>query len=180
MAVTISGSTPTFSVATGYAGGVLTNGTVQGSVSGTSIDFTNIPSWVKRITVMLDQVSTNGSSQIQFQLGTGGVATTSGYVTGRSYVTTTNDVTRGTVNLSTGFILFGDGASDVKTGAVTFTLMTGNTWAGTGIVMIAGSNNGIIHVTGVAPLSGTLNMVRVTTVNGTDAFDNGNINILYE
>jgi hypothetical protein len=180
MAVTISGSTPTFSVANGYAGGVLTNGTVQGSVSGTSIDFTNIPTWVKRITLMLDRVSINGSSQVQFQLGTGGVATTSGYITGRSLVTTSNNETRGSVNNSTGFILFGDGASDLRTGAITFTLMTGNTWMGMGIVMTTGSNNGIGHLTGLAPLSGTLNMVRVTTVNGTDAFDNGNINILYE
>lgn len=35
--------------------------TAAATASGTAIDFTSIPSWAKRITVMLDGVSTNGS-----------------------------------------------------------------------------------------------------------------------
>lgn len=154
--------------------------TVVASTSGTSIDFTGIPSWVKRITLMLNQVSTSGISQVQFQLGTGGVATTSGYVTGRSFITTNNNETRAGVNISTGFTLLGDNEPDFRTGAITFTLMTGNTWVGMGIMMSTGGNNGINHITGVAPLANTLDMVRVTTVNGTDTFDAGSINIVYE
>ena len=38
--------------------------TAQNTTSGTSIDFTGIPSWVKRITVMFQGVSTTGSSQV--------------------------------------------------------------------------------------------------------------------
>ena len=177
MAITISGTD-----GVGVTGnvGALTAGTAVASTSGTSIDFTGIPSFAKRITVMLNQVSTSGTSRIQFQLGTGGVAKTSGYVTGVSYITTNNNETRGQVNLSTGFVLISDAAADVRTGAITFNLMTGNTWVGTGIMMSTGGNNGINHVTGVAPLAGTLNMVRITTVNGTDTFDAGSINILFE
>jgi hypothetical protein len=33
---------------------------------------------------------------------------------------------------------------------------------------------------GFVPLSGTLDRVRITTANGTDTFDAGSINILYE
>jgi hypothetical protein len=57
----------------------ITAGTAVASTSGTSIDFTSIPSWVKRITVMIAGVSTNGSSIIQIQLGDSGGVETSGY-----------------------------------------------------------------------------------------------------
>ena len=57
---------------------VITSGTSQASTSGTSIDFTSIPSWVKRITLMFNGVSTNGTSNYQIQIGSGSV-TTSGY-----------------------------------------------------------------------------------------------------
>ena len=60
----------------GTAGNVpLVSGTSQASTSGTSIDFTSIPSWVKRITVMFNGVSTNGTSNLQIQLGTGATPT---------------------------------------------------------------------------------------------------------
>jgi hypothetical protein len=59
-------------------GGAITSATAQASTSGTSINFTDIPSWVKRITVMFNGVSTSGTSIRQAQLGAGSV-TTSGY-----------------------------------------------------------------------------------------------------
>jgi hypothetical protein len=42
------------------------------STSGTSIDFTSLPAWIKRITVMLVGVSTNGTSDYSRQIGTSG------------------------------------------------------------------------------------------------------------
>lgn len=78
MALVISGDSPSFSGT--YQGGVITSSTAVASTSGTSIDFTGIPSWVKRITVMLSGVSTNGSSAVQIQLGTSSGATVSGYL----------------------------------------------------------------------------------------------------
>ena len=42
------------------------------------LEFRSIPSWVKRITVMLNGVSTSGTSNLQIQIGSGSV-TTSGY-----------------------------------------------------------------------------------------------------
>ena len=57
----------------------IASGTAVASTSGTSIDFTGIPSWVKRITVMLNGVSTNGTSPKLVQLGSASISTT-GYL----------------------------------------------------------------------------------------------------
>jgi hypothetical protein len=97
----------------------LVSGTSVASTSGTSIDFTGMPSWVKRVTVMFDGVSTNGTSNLRIQTGAGSV-TTSGYL---------------------------------------------------------GSSAGMSSNVG---FSSVLDRVRITTVNGTDTFDAGSINILYE
>ena len=68
---------------------VLTLGTAVASTSGTSIDFTSIPSTVKRITIMFDGVSTNGTSRGMIQIGTSSGVATSGYSGGAGYGTTT-------------------------------------------------------------------------------------------
>jgi hypothetical protein len=54
--------------------------TAVASTSGTSIDFTGLPAWVKKITVMFQGVSSNSSSLWLLQLGTSGGVTTSGYL----------------------------------------------------------------------------------------------------
>ena len=154
--------------------GRMVQGTAQNSTSGTSIDFTSIPSWVKRVTVMLNGVSTNGSSQLQFQLGHAGGFEASGYNGGASYSTLF------TAN-STGF-LYADtssaNASYVRFGIFIFCNVTGNTWVESHTS--AAPSAGTFMGAGFKTLSGTLDRVRITTVNGTDTFDAGSINILYE
>ena len=146
--------------------------TAVASTSGTSIDFTGIPAWVERITVMFAGVSTSGTSFVITQLGTGGTPTTSGYGGGCFQ---TNVYT----NVTNGLALSGNNvATDVRNGAITITNITGNTWVST-------ANNFNNNATGGSgagsiALAGTLNMVRITTVNGTDTFDAGTVNILYE
>jgi len=159
--------------------GVLTSGTAV-SASSTSVDFTGIPSWVKRITVMLVGISTNGSSLLRFQLGSGS-PTTSGYL-GAQISITAGQATGGN-NSSSGFDIQTYGpaatAAALYSGSIVFTLTTGNTWTGSGIVgQQANATAGV--VAGYIALSGTLDRVRITTVNGTDTFDAGSINILYE
>ena len=156
----------------------ITSGTAVASTSGTSIDFTGIPSWVKRITVMLNGVSTSGSALPRIQLGSGS-PTTSGYLGAQIGITAGQAV--GGANISAGFDIqaFSPSASSLYSGAVTFTLTTGNTWTGAGLVgQQASSSLGV--VAGYVPLAGVLDRVRITTVNGTDTFDAGTINILYE
>jgi hypothetical protein len=153
----------------------LVSGTAVASTSGTSIDFTGIPSWVKRITVMLNGVSTSGASNPLIQIGAGSV-TTSGY-TGAA-TNTTNATAVAVANYTTGIGLLFGSASNVMYGEVRFTLLTGNNWIASGTVGL--SAQGSVYTAGGVTLSGTLDRVRITTVNGTDTFDAGSINILYE
>lgn len=154
----------------------LTRGTAVASTSGTNIDFTSLPSWIKRITVMFNGVSTNGSSLVQIQVGAGSVVT-SGYTTG---LMTGNATAILTSAASSGHVLAGFGASSyVYYGSVVFTNISGNTWISTGTVRFASSGDIATSASSIA-LGGTLDRVRVTTVNGTDTFDAGSINILYE
>jgi hypothetical protein len=156
-------------------GGAITSGTAVASTSGTSIDFTSIPNWVKRITVMFNGVSTNGSSIIQVQIGdSGGIETTS-YFSGAWTSNVTN------TNATTGFIIHGvNNAVRVWDGSYAIVLQdTSNTWVFTGMCNSLNDNAQSIGI-GRKQLSATLDRVRITTVNGTDTFDLGSINILYE
>jgi hypothetical protein len=159
-------------------GTLITSGTAVASTSGTSIDFTSIPSWVKRITVMFAGVSTSGTSQLQIQIGSGSVST-SGYASAASYSSIATTQTTAT----SGFILEPTGstsAAALRYGSVVFTLIGSNTWTSQGASY---STTGATApaCAGVSPaLAATLDRVRITTVNGTDTFDAGSINILYE
>ena len=154
--------------------GVLTAGTAV-TASGTSVDFTSIPSWVKRITVMFDGVSTNGTSIVLIQLGDSGGIENTGYLGGG-----VNNSGGTITNFTTGFGLSPlNEASSIGHGLLTITSLNGNTWVANGI--FARSSGPVFGSTaGAKTLSATLDRVRITTVNGTDAFDAGSINILFE
>jgi hypothetical protein len=155
-------------------------GTAVTSTSGTSIDFTGIPSWAKRVTVMLNNVSANNFGRIFIQLGTGGTPTTSGYVSNYNYISTNNATVRSNNLVTSAFPLFADEAGDATTGVAVFTLLTGNTWMGIGGSLIVGPNAGSGNSFMSVSLAGALNMIRVTTSTGTPTFDSGTINIMWE
>lgn len=159
-------NSPTF--AGTMTGSVITSGTAVASTSGTSIDFTSIPSWVKRVTVMLQGVSTNGTSNLLVQVGAGSV-TTSGYLGSAN-----------ALNFTTGFSDGLSGASVTRFGTYVIQTLGSNVWNCSVTIGSGGTNPtntpGGFGVT----LGGTLDRVRITTVNGTDTFDAGSINILYE
>lgn len=155
---------------------VITSGTAVASTSGTSIDFTSIPSWVKRITVMFSGVSTGGTTDVLIQLGSGSIDATS-YVGCRVAFSATN--TLGTSASSTGIAIYGPNvATDAFSGVATIALLGSNTWSASGTM---GASAPRAMTFGFSKtLSGTLDRIRITTVNGIDAFDAGSINILYE
>jgi len=177
----VLGTSPSISgaVLSSMASSVLTSGTAVASTSGTSIDFTGIPSWVKRITVMFAGVSTSGTSNVLVQIGTGGVPTTSGYSSAAGFVNITSSVAGG-VTSTAGFIVFYGSATYVSGGNFTITNISGNIWTFAGIIANLTTTSYTGQSAGSGSLSGTLNLVRITTVNGTDTFDAGSINILYE
>jgi hypothetical protein len=159
------------------ANSAIVSGTAVASTSGTSIDFTGIPSWVKKITVMFNGVSTNGTSNPLIQIGAGSFSV-SGYLSSASNFP--NASATQSANSSAGFLVTGaTNASSVLHGSAIISTTGSNVWvnAGTGgrSDQAATWNCG-----GSVTLSGTLDRVRVTTVNGTDTFDAGSINILYE
>jgi expansin (peptidoglycan-binding protein) len=150
-------------------------GTAVASTSGTSVDFTSIPSWVKRITVMFSAVSTNGSSNWQVQIGSGSF-TSSGYVGTSSLLDTVVSSTAFTA----GFGIRANSATIAVNGSLILTLITGNTWVASGAFSGSTSATSTLVSGGTLALGGTLDRIRITTVNGTDTFDAGSINILYE
>jgi hypothetical protein len=161
-------------------GGAITSMTAQASTSGTSIDFTSIPSWVKRITVAFDGFSTNGTSLPLIRLGDAGGAETTGYNASAGVISTAG--TGSSTASTAGFILAtGVSAATTICGQGIFTLMNAstNTWSFTFTCTF--SNSGATGFAGgTKALSDTLTQVRITTVNGTDTFDAGTINVLYE
>jgi len=162
------------------ASGVATNiyplvaGTSQASTSGTSIDFTGIPSWVKRITVMFNGVSTNGSSGTLVQIGAGSIVT-SGYTSVSVSATSTNTVT--SFSTTNGFVIQSGSASENIIGRMVITNISGNVWISDHLFNRSGWS---VTGAGNLSLSGSLDRVRITSFNGTDTFDAGSINILYE
>jgi hypothetical protein len=154
----------------------LVSGTSQASTSGTSIDFTSIPTWVKRITVMFNGVSTSGTSVIQLQIGAGSVVT-SGYA-GQTSLTSGASVTN--LAFTSGFgVINTVAAASSYNGTAVINLLGSNIWCESSNMGLT-SGAGQFFSSGALTLSGTLDRVRITTVNGTDTFDAGSINILYE
>ena len=150
----------------------LVSGTAQNSTSGTSIDFTGIPSWAKQITVLFNGVSLSGASSLLVQIGSGSVVT-SGYQSG-SYGTNNSGLFS-----TAGYILVVAGPANFVSGSMQITSFSGNNWVSNHQAYLPGTTVSVVGG-GTVNLSGTLDRVRITTVNGTDTFDAGSINILWE
>ena len=152
------------------------SGTAVASTSGTSIDFTSIPSWVKRITVMFDGVSVSGTSPIQVQIGDSGGLEITGY---SGAVVQHASAANNTTGFSAGFQIAQTGlAAGIEFGFLTLVNITGNTWCAGGTINLSGQ--AMNSVGGAKTLSDTLTQVSITTVGGANTFDAGTINILYE
>lgn len=148
------------------------------TASGASVDFTSIPSWVKRITLMLNGVSTNGTSDPLIQLGDSGGVEITGYVAGAAVITAGSSGFSSTA----GFPISGSwSASVVFSGIVTLVLQDAatNTWTA-GVSGGRTDSSGAFTGGGYKSLSATLDRVRITTAGGVNTFDAGTINILYE
>jgi hypothetical protein len=157
----------------------ITQTTAVASTSGTSVEFTAIPAWAKKITVMLNGVSSASTGIIQVQLGTGSTSyTISGYLGAT--------ITNATIaNITTGFavnVSAGSAAAGIIHGLMTITNVTGNTWVASGTFAQSQAAN-VSYMAYSVPLGAALTAVRViasATGSPSDTFDAGNINILYE
>ena len=161
----------------------IVSGTVKDLTNGaannlTLWDYTSIPSWVKRITIMINGLSTTGTSDPLIQLGDSGGIENTGYVAGASTTTAGS----GGFSSTAGFPLTGGwSAAFIWSGAITLVLQDAatNTWTAAtsgGRTDVAGGTAG----GGYKALTATLDRIRLTTVTGVQFFDAGTMNIVYE
>jgi hypothetical protein len=163
-------------IITGTAGNLmLVQGIAQASTSGTSIDFTGIPSWAKRIVVMFSGVSTSGTSLVQIQLGTSSGPTTTGY-SSASFSYNSGTGATSTTGLVVDQVV---SAANTRYGLITIATLGSNIWVSQGTLQMTSSLS-VTPSTGGVTLGAVLDRVRITTVGGTDTFDAGTINIQYE
>ena len=168
-------NTQTLVAATGTLAPLISGTAV--TASGTSVDFTGIPSWVKRITVMFSGTSLSGTSNYLIQIGSGSV-TSSGYASASATIQGSGNTV---LTSSAGFGMRNpQTVGSTVSGLMTITLISGTTYVASHALGDL-SQTSTVSGGGTSPsLSGTLDRVRITTVNGTDTFDAGTINILYE
>jgi hypothetical protein len=157
-----------------------TLGTAVASTSGTAIDFTGIPSWAKRVTVMFDGVSWAADpGRPRFRIGDSGGIEDTGY-------STASLSARLSTLTSSAFIdglyltaSFSYDATSTFSGTIVLTNLNGNTWTMSGNIAVLGTASGPHSCGGVKTLSGTLDRVRLDTFAAA-TFDAGTINISYE
>ena len=175
LAATPSAVKTAYDLANGKA--TLTLGTAQASTSGTVVDFTALPTGIKRITIAFAGVSTSSTSLVIVQLGDAGGVETSGYAGGSDlWQSATNAALYG----GSGFALQRAGAGTyIRHGLATLVHVGSNQW----VFSFTGANSEAAAMSmsaGSKTLSAVLDRVRITTINGTDTFDAGLVNIIYE
>jgi hypothetical protein len=174
----------------GYAGNILlanpvaaanigiNRGAEQATTSGTAIDFTSIPAGVRRITVLLNAVSTNGGSNLALRLGTSSGIVVTGYSGIFGYWGTTSNAYGA---LAASFNLTNGSAPDTTTGRFVLENISGNNWQASFNGSVAnGGNLWVSYCSGVVALGGMLDRLRLTTDTGTPTFDAGAMNIMWE
>jgi hypothetical protein len=164
----------------GGAGGMSLVSMAPITASGTTVSFTGIPSWVRRVTVNFYNVSTSSTSIPGIQLGTSGGITTSGYTAGYQYG---SSAAYG--NVTSLLPIYHTGSSG--TGIALSTVMilnlvdtSTNKWVTQGVTVQSVGGGSLTQWGGSIALSGALSQLRAIMVNTTDTFSAGTINVMYE
>lgn len=154
----------------------LTRGTAVASTSGTAVTFSSLPATIKKLTMVLNGVSTNGTSGYVVTLGDSGGLETSGYIGSNADVAGATPVTGSS---TTNMLLSDDiSASATYSGTVTLYNVSGNIWVATTILA---SSNGVVSTAAYnKTLTGTLDRISLTTAGGVNTFDAGSVNVFYE
>ena len=146
------------------------------TASGTSVDFTGIPSWVKRITVSMSGVSAAATATAYIRIGTGGALATTGY-NGVTVAVSAGTPGAGTNTVSIAQATLTAAASRLD-GQCMITKLDGNTWTSMSVIGRSGSETIVQSSAGSITLGGTLDIVGL--VLSASTFDAGIVNIMYE
>jgi hypothetical protein len=158
-------------------GNSITLGTPTAFNSGTSYTVTGLPTGIRQLNMMLQNVTVSSNSNMLFQIGTSGGLVTTGY--------TSNGVNTysGSVSASptAGIVSYYGAGSYTINGKVTFNLVdaTNNIWVAS-YVFSGGGSGGSNFGGGTVTLSSTLSQIRFTTVGGSATWNGGKINISYQ
>jgi len=162
---------------------LLVAATPVASTSGKAVSFTGIPSWVKRVTILISAVSTNGTTRLIVQVGDTGSGTyiTTGYSCFASAIIPA--AAQGTQSYTDGASFYGAStAATVWRGRITFHRVgaASEDWVFEGALTRTDST-GLAHLAGSITVSGALDKIRLTTAApGTDTFDAGEVNVIWE
>ena len=173
-----SGDNSTKVATTAYVDGKVGDKIVLGtavSAGGTSVDFTNLPSWVKKVTITFVDVSLTSTADYLIQLGTASSIVSSGYSS--LCITANASATTAGISSTAGFVWQSNSGSNIERGKVELIKHSGNTWIATmlGSPQLSGARFGAGNIT----LSAALTRVRITNT-ASNTFDGGTINIMYE
>ena len=153
----------------------LTSGTAV-TASGSTITFGSLPSWIRRIVVLYDNLSTNGTSTVYVRIGTGGTVLSTGYTAYLSYITSNGAADTGSD--TTGFYMGGSAASDSRYGSMVISKLNSNIWVASSVGLVTGSPLITTNLAGSISLGGNLDTLTLSC--GANTFDSGTVNVMYE
>ena len=155
---------------TSTSGGAITLGTAQ-TASGTAVDFTGIPSWVKRITVMFNGVSTTAGTEVWVRIGSGSFDAT-GYTSSSNAIDTGASISAS----NSGYVMRFLSSTNLISGQMIIQKLGSNVW----ISSHTATAQGVLGIfgAGLKTLSGTLDRLQIIPNGGN--LDAGTINISYE
>jgi len=151
---------------------VITAATAVATTSGTSVNFGSIPSWVKRISIIVNDVSFSASESLAIQIGPSGGVETSGYL-GTNVAASGGAVVAYSTDFRTGAF-----SGTTIRGILTLDNISGNIWILAGNVSVGTSN--LFVLAGSKTLAGTLTQVTLKSLGGVNTFTAGSVNIFYE
>jgi hypothetical protein len=155
----------------------LVSATSVASTSGTSITFTGIPSWVKRITVMFQGVKNSANSNISLKLGISSGIISTGYL--GSTVQIGGTATSPATNFSTDFKGQIANTAALYHGTIVFNNLNSNVWTCSGMLSLS-NDVYATSIYGSIDLGNILTQLQISTSAGIGTFTAGSINIMYE
>ena len=147
------------------------------ATSGSTLSFTNIPTNVRRITISAYDLSTSGTQNIKYRLGTGGSAVTSGYHWTKMIDHGGSSCTVSHTSTGDGFEDFAQASGCVRHGSLVLTWIEDHIWAANG--QWGRTDVAAMHfIGGHVDVGGAVNMVEIAL--SSDTFDAGAIGLSYE
>jgi hypothetical protein len=153
--------------------------TPQATTSGTSFDFTGIPSTAKIINVILQGVSLSGTDNLYIQLGDAGGLEVTGYASSYCTIGPPNSVVGAAATAAFSLGLGGTGSAATGTIQLNLVNSSTNTWVASGVVAADQPNAYGFIIYGSKSLSQTLTQVTITR-SGSNTFDAGQVNVSYQ